>query len=130
MWQIDMPFSAANMLTSLRGPASVYLSWLAYRRLFRGDCRLVSINHLIGFIAFGVFLPITFNASFKFFQAFNDPNRLKIFLNFWLPDILTNLALTVPALLLLSPWLYKKGLDMGWPRKTANSYSAVPGQVV
>ena len=128
MWQIDMPFSAANMLTSLRGPASVYLSWLAYRRLFRGDCRLVSINHLIGFIAFGVFLPITFNASFKFFQAFNDPNRLKIFLNFWLPDILTNLALTVPALLLLSPWLIKKDWIWDGPAKQQIPIPQYPGK--
>ena len=128
MWQFDMAFTPVNLLTSLRGPASVLVSWFAYRKLFGGDCRLISVNQLIGFIAFGIFLPITLNASFKFFQAFADPNRLTIFLNFWLPDILTNLALTIPVLLLLSPWLIQKDLILDGPTQKKIQIPQYPGK--
>jgi two-component system, sensor histidine kinase len=109
MVQRDIPFTGWNVFTSLRGPISILLSWLVFRKLWKGDCRLSSVNELISFIGLAIFLPITFNASFKFFQVMDDPERWIIFLSFWLPDILTNLAFTVPLMILVTPWLMARG---------------------
>ncbi len=128
MLQFNMAFTAWNLFTSLRGPISLAISWGVFRWLLRGDTRLPSINQLIAFVAFGIFLPLTFNASFKFVQVIDDPQRWIIFLSFWLPDVLTNLAFTVPVMILVSPWLLERDWVLKPPARELTPIPAYPGR--
>lgn len=128
MVQYNIAFTGWNLFTSLRGPISLLISWAVFRWLLRGDTRLPSINQLIAFVAFGIFLPLTFNASFKFVQVIDDPQRWIIFLSFWLPDVLTNLAFTLPILIVATPALLERNWVLDPPLREKVSIPAYPGR--
>lgn len=109
MFSYDIPTTASHFLFSLRGPLSILLSWVLFRVVLKGDCRLHSLNQLLYFITGGILLPLLINAGLRVLQSSGLEDRWEFFISFLLPDVLTNLALTVPVMLLLAHPLMARG---------------------
>lgn len=94
----------------------VLLSWLLYRKMARGDCRLESIQELVKFLMLGVLLPICVNSLYYpfIFRVYSAE-----WIDYWrhvgfllLSDFTTCFAIIVPLLFFLTPIMDRLGLTL------------------
>lgn len=103
-------------LVATHDTVTVLLSWLLYRKIGRGDCRLESIQELVKFLVLGVLVPICVNSLYYplIFRVVSPD-----WADYWkhvafllLSDFTTSFAIIVPLLFFITPLMDRWGLTL------------------
>ncbi len=110
----ELPWGQGPILAAVES-ATVGLSFFLYRRSAGEDCSLSSLREVLMFLVLGLLLPVTGSEALRaaWLAGFGtlSPERLwEVALSGWLAVALGCLAITVPALVFVSPSLYRRGL--------------------
>jgi two-component system, sensor histidine kinase len=116
LW-MDIEPSWQALALATHGPVCIYLSWFLFRLKYKSGSQITDINHLYWFIIFGIFIPVTINATYELAITWNEPDPLQSVLLVLMPDFVTNFAFTLPVLLYTTPLMSRAGL-------TINKYSS------
>jgi two-component system, sensor histidine kinase len=91
-------------------------SWVLFRKMTRGDCRLETINDLLKFTLLGLMIPIALNSLYyPFLFQVTDQSIQKFWdhVSFlWVADFSTCFAIAVPALYFLTPVMDRLNLTL------------------
>lgn len=103
-------------LVATHDTVTVFLSWLLYRKIGRGDCRLENISELVKFLVLGILLPVSVNSLYYpfLFRVYNQE-----WIDYWkhvgfllLADFTTSFAVIIPLLFFLTPHMDRLGLTL------------------
>jgi signal transduction histidine kinase len=91
-------------------------SWVFFRKMARGDCRLETINDLLKFSLLGLMIPIAINSLYYPFLFQVTDQSLEKFWNhvsfLWVADFSTCFAIAVPALYFITPFMDRWNLTL------------------
>jgi PAS domain S-box-containing protein len=95
----------------------VFLSWLLFKRFYRGLSWLPDFRNQQRFLIWGIFVPslignLWLQAQFLFLGDISQTNISLTFLTSWVADMLGNLVVALPALYFLTPSMEKIGLSL------------------
>lgn len=103
------------LLVACQQTSTVLLSWGLCKWRKIDVVSLRTTNHLLGFIAFGLAIPITFNSTYAYFFGRHIHEIWTNTVIIWFVDFFTTFVVTIPILFFLSPflstrnWLIEKG---------------------